>query len=443
MFHVLWAICGAVGLLAAGRRDTLTKAVLYITIMPLANLPIQVWVSRAALWRCAPYGAVMAITGLCMVPVGARLLFFGDLTGLKLGVGSFFLLFSFARLTTSITAWGRERKQGGTAADSPIAGAPTGAGLDTPAATSTAVIVQGSAGPMDGVELVHTPPASPTSTPAPLPLSPLQPGTDSADGSVKEVAADAPSAPAGVHASHETAELDGAMLLKTAEGGAVDTQAAVEPGDRGGVVTEAVSRDWVLPVTCCGCRGKRCVIESVSQRFIVRNSLLLLFATGSLSGLLGGLFGTGGPPQMIAFSLLGVDKDTIRGVSTVYGMLELGMRVVMFTATDGSVFDGREWGVYLAIAGASWVGFTLGTWLRQWCNTDAIIRMLLLLVFASSGILLGALDDNRIAVGFGVGMAVWLAALSLLAWRPVAVDAALRGVWGWRCCGSAQADVIK
>lgn len=92
--------------------------------------------------------------------------------------------------------------------------------------------------------------------------------------------------------------------------------------------------------------------------------------------------------------------------------------------------------LYVVIAAACWVGFTAGTYMRRWANTDAIIRLLLLLVFTSSGILLGALDDVRVAIGFGIGLVLWLAWLVALAWRPAPVGRCLTATWsmgqrGW------------
>jgi hypothetical protein len=173
-----------------------------------------------------------------------------------------------------------------------------------------------------------------------------------------------------------------------------------------------------------------CKLESVSPVYSVRATLGTLFGTGVLSGLLGGLFGTGGPPQMIAFAVLKVDKDIIRGVSMVYGLLECGMRVIMFTTSEGNVFSAAEWPIYVGIAVASWVGFVVGTWLRRYADTDMIIRMLLLLVFTSSAILLGALTTHAVAIGFAVAGAAWLGLLAFVFRHPhrwESFSAAVRG----------------
>jgi hypothetical protein len=64
----------------------------------------------------------------------------------------------------------------------------------------------------------------------------------------------------------------------------------------------------------------------------------------------------------------------------------------MFTQAKGNVFNPDDWPVYLSVVVASWAGFLGGTLLRRRADTDAIIRVLLVLVFASSAILLGALE---------------------------------------------------
>lgn len=169
----------------------------------------------------------------------------------------------------------------------------------------------------------------------------------------------------------------------------------------------------------------RALYPSISPRYPPHKVLMVLLIAGFASGILSSTYGVGGPPQMLAFAVLSVEKDYIRAVSVVYGVLELGARIYFFTTSEGAVFDAAEWPVYLGIALAAWTGFVAGTWLRRFADTDAIIRVLLLLVFASSAILLGALDETGIAAGFGVGAAVWVALLIALFLRPPCMEALL------------------
>jgi uncharacterized membrane protein YfcA len=173
-------------------------------------------------------------------------------------------------------------------------------------------------------------------------------------------------------------------------------------------------------------------LEGISPKHSIRHTLLVLFCTGLCSGLLGGMFGTGGPPQMIAFALLHINKDDIRGVSSVYMVLEMTVRVIVNTTAEGNVFDSSEWRVYVFIAVASWVGFVIGTYLRRFADTNAIIRLLLALVFASSAILLGALEDPGVAAFFVVWSLFWFLLLAALYLRPPVMVALLERLKEWR-----------
>src|SRR4051812_26424088 len=94
LFHVLWSLSCAVGLVPAGRRETLTKAVLYITIMAMVRLPLVLWVARHELKVSFIHGSIMAVPTIPAVLLGAWLLYTADLTALKLLVGSLFLAYS-------------------------------------------------------------------------------------------------------------------------------------------------------------------------------------------------------------------------------------------------------------------------------------------------------------------------------------------------------------
>lgn len=64
-FHILWSLAQLVGLIDAPQRTSLAKAVLYLTVMPIANMPLALFAARKSLLQCAPFGAAMASTGMC------------------------------------------------------------------------------------------------------------------------------------------------------------------------------------------------------------------------------------------------------------------------------------------------------------------------------------------------------------------------------------------
>lgn len=423
MWHVLWALCGAIGIISTNSRESLTKAVLYLTVMPLANLPIGLYVSRKQLWPCAPYGFTMAVTGLCFVSVGAWLLFHADLTALKIGVGIFFISFSVLKLTGSVASWGLKRQEKQAAA---ITGADDGTGMT-------------GSKPLSGAAGIAAVDSSPVDTGASqVALEALSASTAHSTTAAAEWAKIEPiggwggHAPAGGTAATPVPQVASAGRIAAAPAAAVGG-GAIEKGSSESAVSSSLPRDgaataapavppaklpsWLHPLWRLWRRASS-RLHPISPRYAPGSCLGILFATGTASGLLGGMMGTGGPPQMMAFALLAVDKDVIRGVSMVYGLLETGLRVLMFTTGAASPFDAREWPIYAGIAVASWAGFGAGTYLRRWADTEAIIRLLLLLVFMSSAILLGALQNSGVAATFVVAGIAWLLGLAYVFRKP-------------------------
>lgn len=453
MWHVLWALCGAIGLISTSSRESLTKAVLYLTVMPLANLPIGLYVSRKQLWPCAPYGFTMAVTGLCFVSVGAWLLFHADLTALKIGVGIFFISFSVLKLTSSVAGWGlkrQEKRAGATASATASVGAeaPPAAALQPLSGNSEGATADLS--PVDtlgsevAVNALRSSQVKAGAAPAPETAADEWAKVEPIGGwggyAASTSGAAASSAPglsrtaSAVPGAAPAPAVSSASILKSTPACNADANAA--PPARLPAFLHPVWRLW---------RRVSTRLSPISPRYAPGSCLGILFATGTASGLLGGMMGTGGPPQMMAFAVLAVDKDVIRGVSMVYGLLETGLRVVMFTTGAGSPFDANEWPIYAGIAVASWAGFAAGTFLRRWADTEAIIRLLLLLVFMSSAILLGALQDRAVAAVFVVAGIAWLVSLAYVFRKPQryvqcmsSIGRTLRAIWR-SCCSRAAA----
>jgi hypothetical protein len=124
------------------------------------------------------------------------------------------------------------------------------------------------------------------------------------------------------------------------------------------------------------------------------------------------------------------------GIGVLYTLFDTGMRVYVFSSAKGSAVNmgeqklllvvqppssrtpqADEWPVYVAVALASVVGFLLGTAGRRWVNSVVMLRVLLVLVFLSSSVLMGALDDWRLATAFVAGAALWTLAIWLTWFR--------------------------
>lgn len=190
-----------------------------------------------------------------------------------------------------------------------------------------------------------------------------------------------------------------------------------------------------------------CRLEPLTPTVSARAALAALAATGLAAGLLGGMFGTSGPPQMIAYALLSMDKDAMRAVTYVFNAAEVSVRVLVFAlaASVGAASGGNlagaadvSAGVFAGIVILTWAGFFLGDRLRKYADSAAIVNVLLVLVFLSSAILLGALESVRVASIFAAGAALWLALLAALLRFPAAFDAA-----GAALARAARAAIVR
>lgn len=81
--------------------------------------------------------------------------------------------------------------------------------------------------------------------------------------------------------------------------------------------------------------------------------------TGLISGLLGGLFGVGGPPVIIYFQLSGVNKAVFRGSLMAIFLLIALVRVPSYII-GGLITEARIWSA-LAVVPAVFIGCYLGT----------------------------------------------------------------------------------
>lgn len=466
LYHVVWAALSTSGVLNFAPRESLTRSILYLSILPIASLPLGLYVARRELWPCFLYGAVMAASGMCAVPLGIYLQLNADVQLLKGAVGIVFLVFALFRLTASILELGRQRRaargareaalaarggesaaQGGGASSAKGSG---GGGDDAAAAEdeapSTALSRDAAARSIDAAPLVDERGAvalalsrslAPESGRAAsareaAPLSPrdlllVQPRSQSpqrdAPLQAGEPLASTVAAPVPVRPSPEPQERRDACERRAAGDGQLAAKpppaAAPQSAAAPAFLSAALVRAAAGRSPCCPPP-----LVPISAIYSIRATLLLLLATGAFAGLLGGAFGTAGPPMMIAFALLRLDMDIIRGVAVVYGALELGLRIALLVTSRGSAFDAAEMPIYAAVAAASCAGFLAGTALRRFVDTALVVRLLLVLVLASSALLLGALESAGVAAAFGIAAALWLALLAA-AWRnPARADAA-------------------
>ena len=138
----------------------------------------------------------------------------------------------------------------------------------------------------------------------------------------------------------------------------------------------------------------------LSERASPFRACMTLLVSGVGAGFFNGRLGVGGPPQMIAFALLSVHKDLVRGVAVSYGMLEIPVRLTSFLVNSGSKgLDGKE-SVLGLVAVASVSGFFLGTYLRRFADTRLILRLMLLLTLLGAAIMVKALEFVSVGAAF-------------------------------------------
>jgi len=117
--------------------------------------------------------------------------------------------------------------------------------------------------------------------------------------------------------------------------------------------------------------------------------LLLLLPAAACAGLLGGLTGAGGPPLMVVYSLLQLEKDLLRGFGVVPSV-DMLVRLGMYTASEEAVFDAANEGwLYIGILLGAMGGISLGTWFRKWVSSEGVVVVILFLVYCASALMLG------------------------------------------------------
>ena len=422
LFHICSTLSRLTGLAApsSSEDEELRFAVLCTTVMTVVTYFVACYLARGEVRRCLPYGLTMAVTGLSMVPVGSSLLFGGDLGPVKVGTGFFFASFATYYLTLSFREEAKGRLQG--RSDGPPGG-PDPLPQRRPAAATAAAAEEAAGKGAAAVEV----------------------GGQGSLILVAQAAAAEEAAGKGA-AAVEVGGQDSLILV---------AQAAQNPG-RCFVPWPEPQAEWeAAPAQDCRVhvagggwwwwwwrsalapaplqRAAEYVdsaLHPLSAATPPSRALLILLLAGAGAGFLNGLLGTGGPPQMLAWAVIGAHKDLARATWVVYASLEVPLRIY-FTVTGPNWNPSAEGAIYAAVGAASLVSYLLGSYLRRHCNTRAILRVMLLVVGLSSSILMGALSSGGVAGGCIAGAGVvgaWLLALRL-------APGAMAGVC---CLGGAQ-----
>ncbi|RYG56019.1 sulfite exporter TauE/SafE family protein [archaeon] len=377
-FQTLWALVTAAGLLPPTSCYTLRKAVLYATVMQALTMPLQVWQARRTVRSIIAYVIVMLSVGGVCVWFGAHLLLTADVKSLRAVVGVLFLCFAASRLTSTMLKQIQRRRAGACAAPAspPPPKAPGGVDMSD---------LRGD----DGVTVT-----TPTS-----------------------VAAQTPDFAGALSAGHSD---EAPIMVVSSSSGSGDGSTGHQPthATRAGLADGQALSAWrrVQRTWAAGDALLPAAFHKLSPNFSRLSMVVMLILASSVSGILAGMFGTGGPPLIMVYTMLQLEKDTLRGMAMVASGYMI-IRLVMYTGSTGAVFDpAHEWGTYLGIIVASLVGAQVGTRIRTFVNGELLTQLLLVLVLLSSALMLDATREPGVAAFYAVGAALWLL-LAALWWK--------------------------
>ena len=103
--------------------------------------------------------------------------------------------------------------------------------------------------------------------------------------------------------------------------------------------------------------------------------MLCWAGAGCMSGFLGGMTGTHGPPAIACYTMMKVSKDIVRATSAAILVTVMCSRLVTY-AVNG-MFDISKPGVYGAAGGCGLAGVCLGIYAQKFINKDQFTKILL------------------------------------------------------------------
>ena len=101
MFLLMWSVCGQFGLFDDSDADALPRAVAFMNFMPIANLPVFVWVARRELRPAFAWATVLTTVIVGFSQLGLYLLLFGGTYAIRVVCGTLFVSFGAIRLALS------------------------------------------------------------------------------------------------------------------------------------------------------------------------------------------------------------------------------------------------------------------------------------------------------------------------------------------------------
>ena len=156
-----------------------------------------------------------------------------------------------------------------------------------------------------------------------------------------------------------------------------------------------------------------------------------------MSGFIGGLTGSSSPPQLVVFSQLDLTKGSIRGVKVLATIVSNATRLLMLAFNKSQHAAPVNWTVYLSVSAASFLGVTVGSWIREGVNKEVILWCLYWLLWLSSGTIVGAFEPTATS-SLRAAFALGTVATVLVVWAcyvvPERVSSKLRALYRLITC---------
>lgn len=361
LFLVLWSILGVVGVLDESHPDFITSAVLLSAVLSLAPLPYLAWVARFEMRDNLGWAVVLGLPTCALTPLGVAFLRLGNVAVLKGVTGALFATFGAVKLFLSL----REE-----------------ALLRQSESAARAVSLAAMASPFPTRSLSGRKSPAPTAAP-----------------------------------DDRSLQLDASTVDTTS---IVVPSAAVVAGDSG-AVNASSEQDDVRLVSSAGSRLSDALerwFPPISDDHSLRFTTLALGLAGVASGVLGGMLGVGGPPQIVAFAVLRLHKTIQRGLVVAVGLVSSIMRIVTLVTSPGIHVYSSDWPVIVGVAVGAVVGTSIGTYFRVYVHTETILRWLYGLLILSTVTMFNLVRHVSGLAVFFVFVAGYAGLLVLLWRRP-------------------------
>lgn len=130
----------------------------------------------------------------------------------------------------------------------------------------------------------------------------------------------------------------------------------------------------------------------ITTRYTQRGAVVMMVASGVLTGVGNGLLGIGGPPQIAAFALMNLSKETQRGIRVLVIAAGGLSRLVALLTASSSIYVQADVPAYVGCVISAVLGAVIGATYRSKVSSEAILRMLYAMLIVSTITLLDVLS---------------------------------------------------